>query len=176
MAWLKNFKTQLPIPASLLKWNSSDEDTRSVADVVDSKVSTSDLLERIYPVGSIYMSANGVNPQYLFGGTWTPVQDRFLLGAGTTYSAGATGGEASHKLTVAELPNHSHPINTNVEFTVSDTTPAGTGISGIHGDTSGWGDYGGADWFHITAGSSGGNGSHNNMPPYLVVYIWRRTA
>ena len=176
MAWLKNFKTQLPIPASLLKWNSSDEDTRSVADVVDSKVSTSDLLERIYPVGSIYMSANGVNPQYLFGGTWTPIQDKFLLGAGVTYSAGATGGEASHKLTVNEMPAHSHGVSANVEFTVSGTSPAGSGISGIHGDTSGWGDYGGADWYRISVNNSGGNASHNNMPPYIVVYIWKRTA
>lgn len=176
MAWLKNFKTKLPIPASLIKWNDSDEDTRSVADVVSSKLSSADLLEKVYPVGSIYMSANSVNPQYLFGGTWTPVQDRFLLGAGTTYSAGATGGEAAHKLTVNELPAHSHGLAANVEFTVSGTSPAGTGISGIHGDTSGWGDYGGADWYRLSVKNSGGNASHNNMPPYLVVYIWRRTA
>lgn len=176
MAWLKNFKTRLPIPASLIKWNDSDEDTRSVADVVSSKLSSADLLEKVYPVGSIYMSANGVNPQYLFGGTWTPVQDRFLLGAGTTYSAGATGGEAAHKLTVNELPAHSHGLDANVEFTVSGTSPAGTGISGIHGDTSGWGDYGGADWYRLSVKNSGGNASHNNMPPYLAVYIWRRTA
>ena len=73
----------------------------------------------IYPVGSIYINANDVNPATLFGGTWEKIQDRFLLASSSTYAAGATGGAASisvtpqgtvggHALTVPELPKHIH--------------------------------------------------------------------
>lgn len=176
MAWLKNFKTQTAIPASQLKWNADDSDTQSVADVVGAKLNSSDLLNMVYPIGSIYMSVNSTSPASLFGGTWEAMKDRFLLGAGGDYSAGNTGGERAHKLTVNELPSHSHSVYANVEFTVSGTSPAGTGISGIRGDNSGWGDYGGADWYKPAAGATGGNGTHNNMPPYIAVYMWKRTA
>jgi hypothetical protein len=120
----------------------------------------------IYPVGSIYMSVNSTNPGTLFGGTWEQIQDRFLLAAGTTYTAGATGGEATHTLTVTEMPNHTH------------------NIYGGDGDVPDW--FGGSgNTYGIQARTKtaydrlqyvGGNGAHNNMPPYLVVYIWKRTA
>ena len=66
------------------------------------------MLDNVYPVGSIYMSVNNTNPSTLFGGTWQQIQDRFLLAAGATYAAGATGGEATHTLTTDEMPAHSH--------------------------------------------------------------------
>jgi len=75
----------------------------------------SSLLERVYPVGSIYMSVNSTDPGTLFGGTWQRLKDRFLLAAGDTYAAGATGGEASHTLTAAEsgVPAHAHGLNSH---------------------------------------------------------------
>ena len=66
------------------------------------------IVDSIYPVGSIYMSVNATSPATLFGGTWTQLKDRFLLGAGSTYGNGTTGGEASHKLSVNEMPSHAH--------------------------------------------------------------------
>ena len=57
-----------------------------------------------YPVGSIYMSVNNINPANFFGGKWEQIKDRFLLACGSTYSNGSTGGEAIHQLTVDELP------------------------------------------------------------------------
>ena len=57
-----------------------------------------------YPVGSIYMSANATNPGTLFGGTWSQIQGRFLLAADGSHAAGSTGGEATHTLTQAEMP------------------------------------------------------------------------
>ena len=78
------------------------------------KLTKLDLLDMIYPVGSIYMSVNSSNPGSLFGGTWEKMPaGRVLIpeGAsswGTTYTAGSTGGEATHKLTVDEIPQHTH--------------------------------------------------------------------
>lgn len=114
-----------------------------------------------FPVGSIYLSVNATNPGTLFGGTWTRIQDRFLLAAGSTYAAGATGGEAAHVLTVAEMPAHDHPI----------TYVSGTGVAGFIplGSTPG-------TTFPSATGSRGGDQAHNNMPPYLAVYVWQRTA
>ena len=71
-------------------------------------VDVSTVLDKVYPVGSIYMSVNSTNPKTLFGGTWVQIKDRFLLAAGTTYKAGATGGEAAHTLTASEMPSHNH--------------------------------------------------------------------
>ena len=118
----------------------------------------------IYPVGSIYISTSSANPSTLFGGTWEQVEDRFLLAAGSTYTAGSTGGEATHTLTVAEMPSHSH--NANVYY---NTAVGGNGVYGSN-----------ATGTKYTPGSStvsqGGSQAHNNMPPYIVVYVWKRTA
>ena len=122
----------------------------------------------IYPVGSIYMSVNSTNPRNLFGGTWTQLKDRFLLGAGSTYTNGSTGGEASHTLTVNEMPSHSHgqyvtvssggSLSANCDYDVYSSGKARKSAQNVSTDTAG-----------------GGN-SHNNMPPYLVVYMWQRTS
>lgn len=64
-----------------------------------------------YPVGAIYLSVTDVNPAALFGGTWERIGGRFLLGADLTYEAGSTGGEATHTLTVDEMPKHNHEID-----------------------------------------------------------------
>lgn len=75
---------------------------------VKSYVDTATSILRAYPVGSIYLSVNSTNPSSLFGGSWTQLKDRFLLAAGTSYSAGSTGGEATHTLKESEMPEHSH--------------------------------------------------------------------
>ena len=67
------------------------------------------LLDLTYPVGSIYMSVNATSPQTLFGGTWTRLVDRMLIGAGSYYKVGDTGGETTHRLTANEIPYHTHP-------------------------------------------------------------------
>lgn len=131
-------------------------------DLEDIRDSSSNIdFNSIYPVGSIYMSTNSTNPNTLFGGTWQQIQGRFLLAAGGGYSAGATGGEATHKLTVSEMPSHSHTVSSHWT-----TLHAGSG-------TARYSDSGSAT---LTTSSAGGNAAHNNMPPYLVVYIWKRTA
>lgn len=118
-------------------------------------------INSIYPIGSIYMSVNNVNPSNLFGGTWAQLKDRFLLGAGDTYTAGATGGEAEHTLTTQELPSGILGVNsTNANFMKElNGMSAGTGFGWLGRNNNG------APVEPIT-----------NMPPYLTVYMWQRTA
>ena len=137
-------------------------------------------INSVYPVGSIYMSVNSTNPGTLFGGTWQRIEGRFLLGASATYGAGTMGGEASHKLTTDELPSHSHSVN-------SQNLQGGTNgdvCNSNSGSLNGW-DYEpahtnkGGRRFTVPAHNTNATGSgkaHNTMPPYLSVYIWKRTA
>ncbi len=145
-----------------------------------------DLLNKIYPVGSIYMSMSATNPATLFGvGTWARIsQGRMLLGADdSTYKAGATGGEATHTLTAAEMPAHSHTGTTSTNGAHSHTTKMNSGKYGGGAWMQGGGNDGtfntstNGDHNHMfTTDNSGGGAAHNNMPPYLVCYIWQRTA
>ena len=88
---------------------------------VDEPFDMTQLINAIYPVGSIYMSVNSTSPATLFGGTWQRIQDRFLLSAGSTYSAGATGGEATHTLTSGEMPSHKHSVGAHAHGLNSHT-------------------------------------------------------
>ena len=116
--------------------------------------------DKIYPVGSIYMSVNSTNPSLLFGGTWELLKDRFLLGAGGTYGVGATGGEAEHTLTIAEMPAHRHYMIANIGGNTHMAIATGSGSYNTNGRTT----------------EEGNDQPHNNMPPYLAVYMWKRTA
>lgn len=118
---------------------------------------------KIYPVGSIYMSINSTDPSELFGGEWEQIKDRFLLACGTTYSNGATGGEATHKLTVNEIPSHEHLTGNRASY--------GTGNVNA---TIGY--YNSGSTSSVSTSLTGGSQAHNNMPPYLAVYCWVRIA
>ena len=122
----------------------------------------------IYPIGAIYLSVSATNPATLFGGKWEQIKDRFLLAAGDTYAIGTTGGEATHKLTIEEMPSHKHQIKTNND---DWNNSAGGGNYGTtHDGANSW--YN-TNWY---TENSGGNAAHNNMPPYLTVYMWKRVA
>ena len=186
-----------PTPAT------TDNSTR-VATTAYVKNNISETLKKVYPVGSIYMSTVSTNPATLFGfGTWEAMPaGRVLLAQGTaswgTYNAGSTGGEATHKLTVGELPSHSHNattdnININGGFRLDGTEMGGTtstnGVFSIgssftpskgHGNSGGGGNAGRNIKFNsthshkVTINNVGEGQSHNNLPPYLAVYIWKR--
>ena len=123
----------------------------------------------VYPVGAIYMSTVETNPSTLFGfGTWERIQDTFLLAAGSTYSAGSTGGEATHTLTEGEIPAHRHKITyPNAGGPYGD---AAIGYPESSNTTKTWM----AEMCKTE--SVGGGTAHNNLPPYLAVYVWKRTA
>lgn len=117
-----------------------------------------------YPVGAIYISVKSTNPGELFGGSWTQLKDRFLLGAGTGYAAGTTGGESVHRLTIDEIPAHNHTLRIVGNGEVHQNIPA---------TNTSWGHY-----QNIGDGinTAGGGQTHNNMPPYLTVYMWKRIS
>ena len=152
MAWCIRFNTHSNLLAQIM----------SILKLSNTNIKLS--ADLIYPVGSIYMSVNSTNPSTLFGGTWEQIKDKFLLSCGDTYSNGSTGGEETHTLTVDEMPSHTHDAQQlwNTESTGTD-----------QGHTSTWGYKG--DTNLLTVGSTGGSKPHNNMPPYLAVYVWKRT-
>ena len=131
-----------------------------------------DILLRAYPVGSIYMSVSSTSPEVLFGGTWEQIKDTFLLACGDNHEAGSTGGEEAHTLTIDEMPSHNHRLKTDIDNpTWNVTWPEWFEY------TDGWTQQAGetqAPATHTTV--TGGGEPHNNMPPYLAVYCWKRIA
>lgn len=156
---------------------------KALSDRIDSLTVPSQLIDIVYPVGAIYISTVNTSPKTLFNvGEWQQIKDRFLLAAGDTYAAGSTGGEAKHKLTYAELPSTSGDI-------VMHGATTGTQVAGVGGCFTpavkvnnrylGRQDLtnSGADSIYKIRYSNGGNDeAHNNMPPYLTVYMWKRIS
>ena len=155
----------------------------------------------VYPVGSIYMSVNNVNPSQLFGGRWEQIQGRFLLAAGGGYAAGTTGGASSQPVSMSvNVPNHWHYFgtenNNNGRFGIAKSKVSAISHSNWGGYVV-WNGHNGHQGTDVNAPVSaltdidprslvtdGAHGSAtatastniNTMPPYLAVYVWRRTA
>ena len=124
------------------------------------------ILLKVYPVGSYYWSNQSQNPRDLFGGRWEQINGRFLFATKSGYSCGQTGGEEKHQLTVNEMPNHSHSTE---EFARTNHGSWNHNSSGSNKTL----DYRDDTPFSGT-NSTGGDQPHNNMPPYLCAYCWRR--
>lgn len=172
-------------------------------EIDEAVVKVSQLLDLFYPVGSIYTSTKNTNPAATLGGTWTQIKDRFLLCAGDSYSAGATGGSATHTHTSAahthEIPSHKHSLSDNgwgylsmggngvIKMIYSYNSGSWTGNWQITGSSSKASTASGGDGMvlggytdstTVTSNSTtpGNTGSSSNLPPYKVVYAWERTA
>lgn len=146
----------------------------------------------IFPVGYIYMSMVDENPAKWFGGTWERLKGRFLIGAGAVtdtnsntrfgsigaeepdFSSGETGGQYFHKLNVDEMPEHSHTGNYYNGQNMSPNDGGSNPDSGYHYNWENGGSNSQNGFMFVA--STGGNQPHNNMPPYLAVYMWQRTA
>ena len=180
-------------------------DTKANSNHTHTSNQVTDLINTIYPVGSIYMSVNSTNPSVLFGGTWEQIKDTFLLATGDTYANGSTGGEATHTLTENEMPSHthiqdshnhtqnshnhtqnphSHTIGSLARYVVNGKSVAAVGDS--YGNTQNY-KTGNTTATNkeatatnnpqtATNQNTGGGQAHNNMPPYLAVNIWKRTS
>ena len=164
-------------------------DTKITGNLTINNKTISDL---IYPVGSIYMSVNSINPGDLFGGTWTAWgQGRVPVGvntSGTFNSVEKTGGSETHKLTVAQMPSHTHTQNSHRhnygrpalfggenDDDGSIFTPrySGRTSSQYKGNSNGWTEM---SYTTATNQNTGGGETHNNLQPYITCYMWKRTA
>lgn len=137
------------------------------------------LENQIYPVGSIYLSVDEKNPAILFGGSWEQLTNTFLyaseqitesnqypaynLNSSGNKQSLKQGGEQTHTLTIAEMPSHKHAIHVS-----NNGDPGYAGVKRNNAtEGTGYMDF---------IQSTGGGQPHNNMPPYLVVYMWKRIA
>ena len=147
-----------------------------------------------YPIGSICMFKATINPNELYGGTWARIEGRFILGAdGSIYPLGSKGGEATHKLTVAEMPKHDHgekqlvgsmwniaSQSKNHNLAAAKEGIVSTAMVEGHGYAMNSTTEAVVDGFEINAththDSVGGGQPYNNMPPYVALYIWTKVA
>ena len=143
-----------------------------------------EIMLTLYPVGAVYISANGTSPASLFGGAWEQIEGRFLLATGSpnantdTYFgqitggwnslAGSTGGQDFHMLTKTEMPTHFH--GQYLYFTAGESINmyAYQALNSYKPDS--------ARAYSSNTGDTGGDQPHNNMPPYLSVYMWKRVS
>jgi hypothetical protein len=132
------------------------------------------VLDAVYPVGSIYTNAtNSTNPGTLLGfGTWVAFgTGRTMVGidAGQTEfdTAEETGGAKTHTLSISEIPAHTHNQGSH-DSSAGDGGSYNTEFIRDHSDT--------ANGPNVESSSTGGGSAHNNLQPYIVVYMWKRTA
>ena len=130
--------------------------------------SKKEIRDLIYPIGSIYLSVNNVNPTNLFGGTWIAFgTGRTLVGVDTSQiefnTVEKTGGEKTHTLTINEMPSHNH--DSNGWASVTD----GSGKYNVFGAMNGGGKL-------VPTRNTGGGQPHNILQPYVTCYMWKRTA
>ena len=155
-----NEQTQLNNLYKQLEFTSDTDSTTNVGEIstLIKEILKEEKLKE-YPIGSIYISEKETNPEEFIGGKWERVKDTFLLSAGDIYEAGSSGGEAEHILTIAEMPRHNHSI-TGTTFTPNSWATGGEALGGTRNVA--------------TTNFSGESKAHNNMPPYLTVYMFKR--
>lgn len=178
-------------------------------------VTSTELLNLIYPIGSIYMSVREVSPQTFLGGSWRKIEGKFLLSASSTFPAGTSGGNKdavvvahTHALSGSAVSNgaHTHTVSGTSEtggshshnvgrdrdcasgsanwsvHTAGTSGAGGTSPTSTHnGHTHNVSGTAASDGAHThtlsgTATSTGVSGTNANMPPYLSVHMWERTA
>ena len=165
----------------------------------DTYITKTQLVNLLYPVGSIYISLNSTSPETLFGGTWQALQGRFLIGCDTgAFAAGVTGGADESALTATAIPSHTHEVvNYNASSSIDNpcfvvlqsdgnlvnykgtpTSATAVWYSGTSGASAG--SYrsiyiGGPDNY-LPAAGGGATTYHNNIPPFIWVNMWKRTA
>ena len=139
---------------------------------VGSEAIASILIEMMYPIGSIYISVYSLDPSIQFGfGTWEKIEGKFLLGASSQFPAGSEGGEVEHTLTELEMPAHDHEFDRHQLWRNEQVPPSTTTMGDGYGVSNKT-----LPIYTDSTIATGAGEAHNNMPPYLSVYIWKRVA
>ena len=145
-----------------------------MANVKELLINGVNIFDLIYPVGSVVILKDSTNPSELYGGTWTRVKGKTIVGVDedddSFKTSGLTGGEKTHKLTIEEMPSHNHPN--------SKSSAMNWGQNWVDGGSS-WSSKSSPqnEWHQpLNISSQGGSQSHNNLPPYITYYVWERTA
>lgn len=164
-----------PDAAGKVELTAADVGAASAAELSQLKNEIINYWETIYPVGAVYISTAAQSPAEIFGGTWEQLKDRFLLATGDSYAAGSTGGESVHTLTENEMPSHLHTIaysqtgepitGGNAQFGLNQPVTATLTKST---------DYGA--YYGTVTNATGAGQPHNNMPPYIAIYMWKRVS
>jgi hypothetical protein len=137
----------------------------------------------MYPVGSVYITYDNINPGTFLGGTWERFgQGRTLVGEGTgndgstsmSFTAYSSGGEYKHRLSAEEMPSHYHNVVLNDDKNELLRIHYTRGTWGIYSEPSR--NCAGVNTSAVITNSQGGSGYHNNLSPYITVYFWKRTA
>ena len=127
------------------------------------------IIDLIYPIGSIYMTVSDTNPfETIKFGVWEKIENKFLLASSNIHMNGETGGEENHTLSINEMPKHSHKMKyDSIGWTAIRQSSGTNGIL----------EYNKSSYDGQYSTEEVGNGNaHNNMPPYLVVNMWKRVA
>jgi hypothetical protein len=144
---------------------------RRLNEKIDKGINKEQLLDMVYPIGSLYMSMNETNPSELFGGSWERIKDRFIYANGDTTTSGTLGGSTTH--------NH----GLGAGFAALNV--GGGGIQYYEKEVGAWGtnaainlatsyqSYQTKSW---GVGLGGSTDNANIMPPYITAYVWKRTA
>ncbi len=114
----------------------------------------------------------------IYGGTkWTKIEGSFLLGASSSYKINTTGGEATHTLTINEIPSHNHAFSNGGHSLNIGCNSGHLGLPKEAGFVMAQDNaFSNTTKNTCSISASGGGKAHNNMPPYKAVYIWERTA
>ena len=143
--------------------------TLTINDMIDNMDSLHNTIDLLTPaIGEIHITTSDENPSIRFGGTWEQIKDTFLLASGDIYSPGSTGGEAEHALTIDEIPSHVHGFQRHMLNRYDDGENTGESGYGVSNKT--------IDIYSALTTAVGGGQPHNNIPPYLAVYVWKRVA
>lgn len=175
--------------------------TRNDLDLALARRTGTALIDLFYPVGTVYETTDSsFDPNAVWGGTWSKIEGRMLLGSSSDHAINSTGGEENVTLTTSQVPSHTHsrgtmditgsfiPAHSNGVCFLETISPFGAfytantvnncGVVSVTGTVTGTNDIqfkASRSWTGSTS-SVGGDGAHNNMPPYYTVNIWRRTA
>lgn len=183
LAGLNNYDdTQVKADITALQTRATNIETKNA----EQDTAIANINNKIYPIGSIYISTSQTSPASLFGGTWEQIKDRFLLASGDTYTPGTTGGNATHTLTIDEMPSHRHRLlsasnwSTNCNGLIGYNTTQIGGVANTNGDEQ-YCDISSND--HNAQGNNapfventGGNEAFSITPPYIAVYVWKRIS